>query len=102
MGLRRLERLVPPRASRLRVFARYSAAERRSLGERAGRAGEPPVAARPGFDESRARGVLPTIALLLGEDPSERAEARIPATLERGAAERPGAPSRSERAGDDD
>jgi hypothetical protein len=51
-----------------RTFARYSAAERRSLGERAGRAGEPPVAARPGFDPERARAVLPTIALLLGED----------------------------------
>ncbi|HKA88471.1 MAG TPA: DUF5682 family protein [Haliangiales bacterium] len=52
-----------------RTFARFSAPERRSLGERAGRAGSPaaPVA-REGFDAARAAAVLPALAVLLGVD----------------------------------
>ncbi len=50
-----------------RTFARFSAPERRSLGERAQRTGPPaaPVA-REGFDEARAAAVLPALATLLG------------------------------------
>jgi hypothetical protein len=50
-----------------RTFARYSAAERRSLGERAQRTGAAaPAVARAGFDEARADAVLPVLEILLG------------------------------------